>query len=175
MLEGSLKITGIALLALAGSLAAQQSALPPLPPDIPKDAVIRMFLTDKVPSGQDAVWSTPDGVTHEFFQFNDRGRGPKLYTAYRVDGNGLMASEETTGVDYMKTPVEERFSINSGAAAWKNQSEDLKQSDAAGKFYVDLDAGPESGVLLVRALLRSKSGKLALLPGGEASVRKLES
>src|SRR5262249_29203920 len=136
---------------------------------------IRMLLTDKAPSGQDAVWSTPDGVTHEFFQFNDRGRGPKTYTAYRIGANGLIASEETTGVDYMKSPVEERFSIKSGAAAWKNQSEDLKQSDAAGKFYVDLDAGPESGVLLVRALLRSKSGKLGLLPGGEASVRKLES
>src|SRR5215472_16632334 len=100
MLEGSLKITGISLLALAGTLAAQQSPLPPLPPDIPKDAVIRMFLTDKTPSGQDAVWSTPDGVIHEFFQFNDRGRGPKAYTAYRVDAIGLIASEETAGVDY---------------------------------------------------------------------------
>src|SRR5215472_6220427 len=175
MLEGSLKITGIALLALAGSLAAQQSPLPPLPPDIPKDAVIRMFLTDKVPSGQDAVWSTPDGVLHEFFQFNDRGRGPKIYTAYRIDSNGLIASEETTGVDYMKSPVEERFSIDSGTAAWKSQSEDIKQNDAAGKFYVDLNGGPEGGAILARAVLRSKSGKLALLPGGAAGVRKLES
>jgi imidazolonepropionase-like amidohydrolase len=173
--EASLKITGIALLALAGSLAAQQSPLPPLPPDIPKDAVIRIFLTDKTPSGQDAVWTTPDGLTHEFFQFNDRGRGPKTYTAYRVEANGLISSEESTGVDYMKSPVEERFSSNSGAAAWKNQSEDMKQNDAAGKFYVDLNAGPEAGAMLVRALLRSKSGKLALLPGGEAGVRKLES
>jgi imidazolonepropionase-like amidohydrolase len=170
-----LKITGIALLALAGSLAAQQSPLPPLPPDIPKDAVIRMFLTDKVPSGQDAVWSTPDGVTHEFFQFNDRGRGPKTYTEYRIDANGLIASEETTGVDYMKSPVEERFSITSGTAAWKSQSEDIKQNDAVGKFYVDLNGGPEGGAILARAVLRSKGGKLALLPGGEAGVRKLES
>jgi cytosine/adenosine deaminase-related metal-dependent hydrolase len=175
MLEASLKITGIALLALAGSLAAQQSPLPPLPNDIPKDAVIRIFLTDKTPSGQDAVWSTPDGVIHEFFQFNDRGRGPKTYSAYRLDANRLIASEETTGVDYMKSPVEERFSINSGAAAWKNQSEDMKQNDAAGKFYVGLDGGPEAGAMLARALLRSKSGKLALLPGGEANLRKLES
>src|SRR5215469_9982951 len=173
--EASLKFTGIALLALAGSLAAQQSPLPPLPPDIPKDAVIRIFLTDKTPSGQDAVWSTPDGVTHEFFQFNDRGRGPKTYTAYRVDSSGLIASEETTGVDYMKSPVEEHFSINAGTAAWKSQSEDIKQNDAAGKFYVDLNGGPEGGAILARAVLRSKNGKLGLLPGGEAGVRKLES
>jgi imidazolonepropionase-like amidohydrolase len=133
-----------------------------------------MFLTDKVPSGQDAVWTTPDGVIHEFFQFNDRGRGPKTYTSFQVDGNGLIAAEETTGVDYMKSQVAERFSLDSGAAAWKNQSEDIKQANVAGRFYVDLDGGPESGALLARALLRSKNGKLELLPGGEASVRQLK-
>jgi imidazolonepropionase-like amidohydrolase len=75
----------------------------------------------------------------------------------------------------MKSPVEEHFSITSGTAAWKSQSEDIKQNDAAGRFYVDLNGGPEGGAILARAVLRSKSGKLALLPGGEAGVRKLES
>jgi imidazolonepropionase-like amidohydrolase len=133
-----------------------------------------MFLTDKAPSGQDAVWTTPDGAIHEFFQFNDRGRGPKTYTSFRIDANGLIAAEETTGVDYMKSPVAERFSLDSGNAAWKNQSEDIQQGNVAGRFYVDLDGGPESGALLARALLRSKNGKLELLPGGEASMRQLK-
>jgi hypothetical protein len=166
---------GLVLLAFTCTLAAQQqSPLPPLPSDIPKNAVIRMFLTDKVPSGQDAVWTTPDGAIHEFFQFNDRGRGPKTYTSFRIDANGLIAVEETTGVDYMKSPVAEHFSLDSGNAAWKNQSEDIQQGNVAGRFYVDLDGGPESGALLMRALLRSKNGKLALLPGGEASIRQLK-
>jgi imidazolonepropionase-like amidohydrolase len=155
--------------------AQQQSQLPLLPSDIPKDAVIRMFLTDGFPAGQDAVWRTPDGAIHEFFQFNDRGRGPKIYTTYRLQANGLIASEESKGVDYMKNVVEERFSLVDGKAVWKNQAEDERLSDAAGKFYVDLSGGPEAGTILARALLDpQRNGKLAVLPTGEAGIRKLQ-
>jgi cytosine/adenosine deaminase-related metal-dependent hydrolase len=167
----------MALCSLVTTLwAQQQSPLPEMPFDIPKDAVIRMVLTDKAPSGQDAVWKTPDGAVHEFFQFNDRGRGPKIYTTYHVDSNGLVIAEESKGVDYMKSSVEEHFSLNAGEAAWKNQSEDEKHPDAAGKFYIDIDGGPEAGAILARALLRQgNDGKLAVLPGGEATIRKLQS
>src|SRR5690349_20868093 len=44
----------------------QQSFLPELPADVSKDAVIRMLLLDKTPTGQDAVWTSPDGTIHEF-------------------------------------------------------------------------------------------------------------
>jgi hypothetical protein len=157
-------------------LAQQQSPLPELPPDIPKDAVIRMMLADKTPSGQDAVWKSPDGTIHEFFQFNDRGRGPKIYTSYRLDSRGLIAFEESQGVDYMKSPVEERFSLVAGEAAWKNKAENEKQSNAAGRFFIDLNGGPESGAILARALLSSGSaGKLPVLPSGQAAIRRLQS
>jgi len=93
-------------------LAAQpQSRTPVLPCDIPKDATIWTFLTDKTPAGQDAVWTTPDGAIHEFFQYNDRGRGPETYTTYRVDSHGIVTSVETHGVDYMKNSVTENFSL----------------------------------------------------------------
>jgi imidazolonepropionase-like amidohydrolase len=167
----------ILFLSLLGKSAAQQqSPLPELPPDIPKDASIRMLLTDKVPSGQDAVWQTPDGIIHEFFQFNDRGRGPKIYTTYRLDANGLIVMEQSKGVNYMKNAVEEHFSLVDGQAAWKNQAEESEQANANGKFYIDLNGGPESGAILARALLNSKSnGNLPVLPGGTASIRKLQS
>jgi imidazolonepropionase-like amidohydrolase len=154
---------------------AQQSPLPELPPDIPKDAVIRMVLTDKTPSGQDAVWTSSDGAIHEFYQFNDRGRGPKIYTTYHVDAHGLLTSEESKGVDYMKSPIEERFTLASGEAAWKNQAENEKLAAASGKFYIDIDGGPEAGVILARALLATKSGELPVLPSGTATIRKLQS
>jgi hypothetical protein len=94
-------------LAFAAILIAQhqqQSPLPELPAEVPRDADIRMVLLDKIPTGQDAVWKSADGTIHEFLQFNDRGRGPKIYTRYRLDGKGLILSEESKGVDYMKTP-----------------------------------------------------------------------
>ena len=160
----------------AAVLAQQQSPLPELPADIPKDAVVRMMLTDKTPSGQDAVWKSPDGTIHEFFQFNDRGRGPKIYTSYRLDSHGLIVFEESKGVDYMKVPIEERFSLVGGEAVWKNKSEDEKQSNASGRFFIGLSGGPESGVILARALLSSENaGKLSLLPSGQAAIRKLHS
>src|SRR5512138_2839750 len=84
-----------------------QSPVPELPSDVPKDAVIRVTLTDLKPSGQDVVWRTPDGAIHELFQFNDRSRGPKIYTTYRLDKNGMLVAEESKGVDYMKSPIQE--------------------------------------------------------------------
>jgi len=156
------------------SLVAQQgqSPLPALPPDIPKDATIWMLLIDKTPAGQDAVWSEPNGEVHEFFQFNDRGRGPKTYSTYRLDGRGIVISEETHGVDYMKNQVNETFSVKGADAAWKNQAEDGHDT-AAGRFFVGLDAGPASSYVLAQGLLKN-GDKLPLLPGGEASLKELK-
>lgn len=168
----------VIFLCLASSAYAQrQSPLPELPADIPTSAVIRMVLTDNAPSGQDAIWLTPDDSIHELFQFNDRGRGPKIYTTYRLDKNGLIVAEESKGVDYMKSPVEERFSLVEGKAVWNNQAEDEQQADAAGKFYLDLNGGPESGAILARALLiAQENGKqLGVLPSGSATIRRLQS
>ncbi len=164
------------LLAFFASIAfAQQgqSPLPELPPDIPKDATVWMLLSDKTPAGQDAVWTTPDGEVHEFFQFNDRGRGPKTYSNYRFDSRGIVTSEETHGNDYMKNPVSETFTLKDGVAAWKNQAEDGHENNVAGRFFIGLDAGPASGYQLAQALLNN-GGKLPLLPGGEAGIKALQ-
>jgi len=168
-------LTLIFLVFLTTAVLAQQgeSPLPALPSDIPKDSTIWMLLTDKTPSGQDAVWTTPDGAVHEFFQFNDRGRGPKTYSTYRLDSKGIVTFEETTGVDYMKNQISENFSVKDGSAIWKSQVEDGHEANAAGRFFVGLDAGPASTYLLAQGLLKN-GGKLPLLPGGEATLGKLK-
>ena len=165
----------IFLVCLTTAVLAQQgeSPLPALPSDIPKDATIWLRLADKTPSGQDAVWTTPDGAIHEFYQYNDRGRGPKTYSTYRLDSRGFVTSEETHGVDYMKNSVNESFGMKDGVATWKNQSEDGHEGNAGNRYFVDLDGGPASFSLLTQALLKN-GGKLSLLPGGEASVRLLK-
>ena len=159
----------------AVTLVAQQgqSPLPALPPDIPKDANLWMLLIDKSAAGQDAVWTTPDGVVHEFFQFNDRGRGPKTYSTYRVGEPGILTFEETHGVDYMKNQVSETFSVKDGGAAWKSQVEDDHASNASGRFFIGLDPGPASTFLLAQALLKNRN-KLPLLPAGEATLSELK-
>src|SRR5215471_20044075 len=168
-------LTAILIVAFAISATSQQqgSPTPELPTDVPKEAHIRTVLSDKTPSGQDAVWTTPDGTIHEFYQFNDRGRGPKTYSTYRVDRHGVIGSEDTNGVDYMKNPVKETFEIKNGTATWKNQAEDGRQDNAAGRYFVDLDGGPTSFFRFVKALL-TNGNKLSLLPGGEVSLRQLK-
>ena len=175
-MKPSLRVFSLLLITfLAVSLIAQQgeSPLPALPADIPKDATLWMLLVDKTPAGQDAVWTTPTGDVVEFFQFNDRGRGPKTYSTYRFGDRGIVSYEDTHGVDYMKNQVNESFSIKGGTASWKNQAEDGHESNANGRFFVGLDAGPASTFQLAQALLKS-GNKLPLLPGGEAELTKLK-
>ena len=62
----------------------------------------------------DVVWKDADGTVREFFQFNDRGRGPKTYTMYRLNEDGIVTAEKTTGVNYMKSAVEENFALSPG-------------------------------------------------------------
>lgn len=150
-----------------------QSPMPALPPDIPKNATIWLQLIDKTSSGHGAVWTTPDGYVSEFYQFNDRGRGPKTYSTYRLNKRGIVTYDQTKGVDYMKNPVNETFSMKDDAATWKNQAEDCHQANATGRYFVDLNGGPTSFVLLVKALLMN-GNKLSLLPGGQASLRELK-
>ena len=125
----------ILLAVLTTRAFAQQgeSPMPALPPEMPKDAVIWLRLMDRKPTGQDAVWTTPDGAIHEFYQYNDRGRGPKTYSTYRLDTRGFVTYEETHGVDYMKNPVDETFSVKDGVATWKNQAENDHAADAANR------------------------------------------
>jgi len=159
----------------ASALLAQQgqSPMPALPPDVPKNATIYLQVIDKTPSGQDAVWTASDGTVYEFYQFNDRGRGPRTHSTYRLDGRGIVTFEETKGVDYMKNSVNETFKMSGGTATWKNQAEDGHQDKSAGRYFVDLDGGPVSSLLLVKALLMN-GNKLSLLPGGEATLRELK-
>ena len=84
-----------------------------------------------------------DGTLHEFFQFNDRGRGPKIYAAYRLNGRGLLVSEESHGSRLHEEPLRGALFDVSGLAAWKNQAEHEKQPNAEGRFYIDLNGGPE--------------------------------
>jgi imidazolonepropionase-like amidohydrolase len=152
--------------------AASQSAVPTLPANIPADSHRVSMLTMGNLAGQQAVWSTPDGKVHAFFQYNDRGRGPKTTTVYALDKNGIPIAVSTSGNDYLKTEISEEYSVTNGAAHWKNTSENGNKTLSGKAFYVGMYSPPEEGVLLVRAAL-ANGGTLAVLPAGEVHVRKV--
>src|SRR5713226_2661016 len=105
------------------------------------------------------------------FEFNDRGRGPKTTTEIRVNDHFLTTFEKTTGVDYLKAPADESFSIEGTTARWHNKAEDGQRS-ATDAFYVSMFGPPEETGLLAKALLASPNHRLPLLPAGEASIEQ---
>ncbi|HUR80682.1 MAG TPA: amidohydrolase family protein, partial [Thermoanaerobaculia bacterium] len=104
------------------------------------------------------------------YEYNDRGRGPKLHTVLHTDARGIPTDEVTTGNDYLKTAVEERLTTNGSTIAWKNSSE--SGEGKPGPFYTSMYGPPEETAVLARALL-SAGGTLPLHPAGEASIRKV--
>jgi imidazolonepropionase-like amidohydrolase len=165
-------LTPLASIAVAQQNASPTSNVPALPADVPADAKRWSVLTMGALAGQQATWTTPDGKLHAFFQFNDRGRGPKTTTVLTLDTNGFPSSEITEGNDYLKADVHEEFSVDAGTARWNNKAEQGHKKILAPAFYVSMYGPPEESALLVRVALANQ-GKLALLPEGEARVSKV--
>src|SRR5215813_13949103 len=75
----------------------EDSAVPALPADIPSTADRYSVSIMGNLAGQQVVWTTPDGTVHMFFQFNDRGRGPKTTSILLLDAKGIPIAETVTG------------------------------------------------------------------------------
>jgi imidazolonepropionase-like amidohydrolase len=156
---------------LLSLLLAAASNLPALPPDVPAKATRYTVLMMGAPAGQQALWRSPDGKLRAFFQYNDRGRGPKTYSALALR-DGIPVAEEIEGNDYMKDAVSERFSLLDGVASWKSKAEEGTKKIAGPAFYVSMYGAPAEAALLASALLQN-GGRLALLPDGEARIERL--
>ncbi len=148
-----------------------QASLVKVPPEVPADARRFTVLLAGNRAGVLAVWTTPDGAHHNFFSFNDRGRGPAIMTRIVVGRDGIPTEIEATGNDYEKRVVNERFRLAGGKASWSNKSEKGEKAVSGRSFYVPIDA-----VLvgeMERALLAASGNRLPLLPEGEARIEKV--
>ena len=127
--------------------------------------------------GEERLWRDPDGTLHSRFRFNDRGRGPDLETTVVTAENGLPVRVEVSGVDYLKSAVEERFRwerrVGAPVASWKNQGEDGTASPEGPALYIPMNGSPSFLAVAVRALRAGAEGCLPLLPAGEACVREV--
>ena len=106
------------------------------------------------------------------YEYNDRGRGPKLSTHIVLNEKGVPVGIENTGNNYFKTPITETFKVKGTKAAWKNEAEQGEKEFQGKEFYISQTGVPFEIALLVKALLKAPEQKLGLLPEGEASVDK---
>ncbi|HJU40369.1 MAG TPA: hypothetical protein VJ724_12400, partial [Tahibacter sp.] len=132
-------------------------------------------LTMGNPSGYAETTYADDGTVRTHYEYNDRGRGPKLDSVYTVGADGIPTSVETRGNDYMKAKVDETYARSGDEAAWKNSAENEKRTVSGATFYLSLESPPEEFVLLMRALLAAPNQTLKLLPDGEARIEKIAS
>jgi hypothetical protein len=124
-------------------------------------------------AGTEVAIREPDGSLHSFFEFNDRGRGPKLEGRFALATGGVLASATITGNDYWKQPVDERFTWTSDSASWSSSAERGAVRPGGAAFYVPLQGPPTLLAVLARALLAAGQGRLGLLPSGQATIERV--
>lgn len=122
-------------------------------------------------AGSEVDTYLPGGRVESTFEFNDRGRGPKISVIYMVDPNGLPLRVDEIGNDYLKAPVDEHFEVNGGVAHWKSTAEDGHAP--AGGFYVSNNGAATEIAFLVAALQKAHGAPVNLLPAGEARLEPL--
>jgi len=114
---------------------------------------------------------TANGHIDSTFEFNDRGRGPKIEAHYVVNTDHTPLRTDITGNDYLKAPVDEHFALEAGNAHWQSTTE---HGHAPGPGFYVSNNGPAAEIaLLIDALLDSKNAPLPLFPAGEAKLEKL--
>lgn len=121
---------------------------------------------------QEAVYGD-DGSVRVHFEYNDRGRGPKTDSTFRVGADGTYDAAEIKGVAYFKTPVDETFARDAKQTRWKNTSEDERREGRVPGLYSSLNGPPEEVVLMARALLAAPQQKLPLIPVGELRIERV--
>ena len=121
-------------------------------------------------AGHEVDTYQPDGRIESTFEFNDRGRGPKIASVYVLDANSLPLRVDETGNDYLKAPVDEHFEVKDGIAHWKSTTEDGHAP--AGAFYISNNGAAAELAFLVAALAKAHS-PVRLFPSGEARLERL--
>jgi imidazolonepropionase-like amidohydrolase len=157
-----LRLLALSFVCLSQVAASQSAALQTLRYTI---------LTNSNTAGSEVDIYSSGGRVDSTFEFNDRGRGPKISAHYLLSADGAPVRTDVTGNDYLKAPVDEHFAVENGHAHWKSTSE--KGEAAASGFYISNNGPVAESAFLVAALLKAKGVPVKLLPGGEARLERL--
>src|SRR5262249_61267401 len=105
------------------------------------------IVSNNTKAGSEVDTFSAGGRVDSAFEFNDRGRGPKLAAHYVLGADGAPMRTDITGNDYLKAPVEEQFAVEGGKAHWKSTSED--GSGSAGGVYVSANGSAVEAAIIV--------------------------
>ena len=132
------------------------------------------ILTSEKISGKQLIWSDGVGKVSYLYEYNDRGRGPKLRVDLTVE-NGEVMTRKASGVDYYKGNVLETFEIINGVAKWKNDIEEGQKNISGPIVYDPLNSVPGEIEWDLRLLLKQHTHEIEALPGGRVKVEHVKS
>lgn len=123
-------------------------------------------------AGFTKVWKDPAGITFEWFQYNDRGRGDSTVAKYRENDRGYLIYLDAAGKDYFKKPVFEKFTLQGGKAHWENNAENESVVVTADGLYISLKISAGTSF---KSYFNSADTTVQLLPSGKQKLRILKS
>jgi imidazolonepropionase-like amidohydrolase len=139
------------------------------------DTIRYTVLMAKGPSGVQKAWTDADGAKRFYLEFNDRGRGPALHQRVVVGADGYPTSVTITGHDYLKSPVDERYSAQRTSTgwklSWKNAAESSSVARTTPAYYLPINDA--SIGVLEPLLLGARAGRVALAPQGDARTERV--
>jgi imidazolonepropionase-like amidohydrolase len=124
-------------------------------------------------AGSQTVTVRADGTREYDYEFNDRGRGPKIHSRIRLAADGSIAALDARGNDDYKDAFSETFSVAGGRARWNSGVERGEAAAAGHAFYASYYGVPDESALLATALLRAPDHSLPLLPAGRARIEEI--
>ncbi len=125
-------------------------------------------------TGKHLRWSNEAGHVAYHYEFNDRGRGPRIVVEIRTTGDGTIVSRTAKGYDYFKAPVEETYTNSNGVAQWKNHIEDDKKENDGKILYSPLNSVPAEIELTLKALLKAPGHQLDVVPSGKLKATHIK-
>jgi hypothetical protein len=131
-----------------------------------------VVLGNGTPVGSEVDVFDGHGGVESDFEFNDRGRGPKLHAHYEFGADEVPRRVAVTGVNYLKAPVHEMLESTPKGPHWTDDT-GPGESAKPGFYLSQNGSGGVELAALVRVALRHPDSAVALLPGGEARVERV--
>ncbi len=82
-------------------------------------------------------------------------------------------SFQVSGKSTFGAPISESYALRGHQAQWRSVADHGEATVTAPAVYVPVDSSFEAFAVIVRAALRQRENRIAALPGGELTVRKV--
>lgn len=115
-----------------------------------------------------------NGVYEYAFEYNDRGRGPKLEEKIELNKEGVIIRHEILGHNYLKDTVSEIYEVDNGIAKWESTSEKGEKPFDNASFFSAINGSLGSSDLLIKKLLSTESKEVNLYPSGTIKITNID-